>query len=254
MSAHIRLAPPVLALSVLTLALTSAVDVARAGVVYDQASSGAACDTSCWTSAYSSGGYQAFDNFTLGAAAAITSVSWSGFYYDYINGANNPAPPATDVWSLNFYADDGGTPGALLKFLNLTAATVGRTYVTTSDFGGYPVNLYQLTVDFPTPFLAEAGVTYWFSPLSAQSDFNPFFSWSPAAVTVDGVTMQKSLPSGSPYAQPGDRAFSLYDDSASGVPEPAAWSLMLIGVAGAGGGLRLGRRAVRSPGRASAMS
>ena len=66
--------------------------------------------------------------------------------------------------------------------------------------------------------------------------------------------MQKSLPSGSPYAQPGDRAFSLYDGSASGVPEPAAWSLMLIGVAGAGGGLRLGRRAVRSPGRASAMS
>jgi hypothetical protein len=251
MAASMRMAPPLLA-----LALACVAGTAEASVVYDQPSSGAACNTSCWTSAYAEpdGGYQSFDDFTLGASAAITTVTWVGFYYDYLNGAANPVTPPTQSWYLQFWGDAGGLPGSPLYADNLSAAAVSATLLGVSDFGGDPVNLYSFSANLDYPFYAAAGVTYWFSPVSEQPNLDPFFSWSPAAVDVDGVTAQAVAPSGAPYARPNDRAFSLSDAQQTGVPEPAAWALMLAGMGAVGGALREPRRAVRSPGRAPAMS
>jgi hypothetical protein len=245
MSVSNRIPPFALALS-----LACMVGAARANVVYDQPSSGAACDSSCWTSTSAQGGgYQTFDNFTLSADATITKVSWTGFFYDYLDGAANPVTPPDQIWNVSFYDDDRGTPESQIYSDDLSI--ISTIWIANSSFDGNQVSLYRFSATLDTPFYATAGVSYWFSPLSEQSDFNPFFSWSPAAVDVDGVTDQAQLPD-APYTRPNDRAFSLSDDAPSGVPEPAAWSLMLLGVAGAGGVLRGDRRAVTSPGRGCA--
>ncbi len=236
MSVSNRIPPFALALS-----LACMVGAARANVVYDQPSSGAACDSSCWTSTSAQGGgYQTFDK-----------VSWTGFFYDYLDGAANPVTPPDQIWNVSFYDDDRGTPESQIYSDDLSI--ISTIWIANSSFDGNQVSLYRFSATLDTPFYATAGVSYWFSPLSEQSDFNPFFSWSPAAVDVDGVTDQALLPSGAPYTRPNDRAFTLSDD-APGVPEPAAWSLMLLGLGAAGGALRIGRRPLTSRGPAPATS
>ncbi len=59
-----------------------------------------------------SGGFGAFatsyDNFSLGSGTTITQVTWVGGFY-------NPQSPGTITqWTVSFYANSGGQPGALL--------------------------------------------------------------------------------------------------------------------------------------------
>ena len=52
--------------------------------------------------------FTAYDNFTLGSAATISSVQWVGGYF------NPPSQGPITGWTVGFYADNAGQPGSLL--------------------------------------------------------------------------------------------------------------------------------------------
>src|SRR5271165_4922545 len=52
--------------------------------------------------------FTSYDNFTLGSAATITSVGWTGGYF-------NPQTAGTiSSWTVAFYANNAGQPGGLI--------------------------------------------------------------------------------------------------------------------------------------------
>jgi hypothetical protein len=221
---------------------------ALAKTLYDQPSDGTACDTACWTSTDGAGGpitggYQTFDDFSLSSNATVTQVSWYGFYIDSAGGPN-PTTPATTSWDIGFYANNGTLPGAALYSTSINAGSVSAQFLGDVSALGATVPFYEFTADLPTGFNANAATTYWFSPVSEQPTFEPFFSWSPSN-SGDGRSAQLELPGSvnlggnSLYSVTGDRAFILSGTSAA--PEPATWALMLLGVGGVGAGLRMAR-------------
>jgi hypothetical protein len=218
---------------------------ALAGTLYSQPSDGTACDTSCWTSTDGAGGpitggYQTFDDFSLSSNATVTQVTWYGFYINS-DGGPNPATPTTTSWQIGFYANSGTLPGGQLYSTSIAAGSVTATFLGDVSALGDTVPFYEFTATLPTPFSASAATTYWFSPLSEQPTFEPFFSWSPSSGAAQSAQME--LPgsvngdANSLYNVSNERAFILY-----GVPEPASWTLMLAGFAALGAGLRARRR------------
>lgn len=196
---------------------------AGAAMVYNQALGGSG---SLWTSHISTtqGGFQTWDNFTLGSDTTIRSVSWQG---TYLNGSlQNSAVTNTDFWEIGIYADSSGTPGSLLS--TTTIANPSASIVGTGSFGANnPIDLYSFTANLSAPIALSAGVQYWFSPLSrTDSAFIPLFGWSNASTPVDARSYQTDT-NGNSFVRSSDRAFQLFDTRAS-VPEPATW-LMMIG-------------------------
>jgi hypothetical protein len=84
---------------------------AWSAIVYDRPASysgGPTCP--CWTSSFGAsdgGGFQAFDNFQLGAAAGIGAVSWQGTHWDFQTPGSNPVGPDTTSWTTEFCSDAG---------------------------------------------------------------------------------------------------------------------------------------------------
>ncbi|MFD1612942.1 PEPxxWA-CTERM sorting domain-containing protein [Sphingomonas tabacisoli] len=212
--------------------------VAFAQTVYDQPGT-QACNPSCWTSHYAgASGFRAYDNFTLGSTAQIGRVTWQGIYIDQ-SQTITPGVPNTINWTIGFFADSSNFPGTELYTITLPAASVTATKIGSGSFGASPVDLYSFSATLPSTFTAVAGTTYWFSPLSLAASFTPFFSWSPATATVDGLTAQTDT-NGNHFNRPNDRAFSLV----AGIPEPATWAMMVGGFALAGGAMRRRRLVV----------
>jgi hypothetical protein len=208
------------ALVLVTTILSSA--SAMAAPVYSQPGT-QACNPSCWTSHYGSGsGFRTYDNFTLASAKVLNEVSWQGIYIPLQGGG--PAPsPNTASWQIDFYSDAGNFPGASLYSLNIPAANVTTTFLSSGFFGSQPVNLYSFKVALPLNFGVVGGTQYWFSPLSLAASFDPFFSWSPATLTYDGLTAQTNT-AGSNFLRPNDRAFAL-----GAIPEPQSWAMLIAG-------------------------
>ena len=210
--------------------------LASGATVYTQPGT-TACTPSCWTSHLApGGGFRAFDDFTLGTAATITSVMWQGIYLPQASSPTAPSPDTT-TWTIGFYSDDGSFPDRALFDVSLPATGVTTTLLGSGSFDAQPVNLYSFVATLPSAFSAAAGTRYWFSPLSQATSFDPFFSWSPSTLAYDGLTAQIDV-AGTHYNRPNDRAFSLVSD----VPEPAAWATMIGGLAVTGGALRRRRR------------
>jgi hypothetical protein len=233
--------------SLLAVLAMTAAPPALAGTLYSQPSDGTACAPSCWTStdgagAPITGGYQTFDDFSLSSKATVTQVSWYGFYMNS-DGGPNPATPTTTSWQLGFYANSGTLPGAALYSTTLADSSVTAAFLGDVSGLGETVPFYKFTANLPTGFSASASTTYWFSALSEQPTFEPFFSWSPSNIG-DG-SAELDLPGSANgdanllYSVADNRAFILSGTSA--VPEPGAWALMLLGVGGAGAGLRIAR-------------
>jgi PEP-CTERM motif-containing protein len=205
-----------------------------AAILYDQPGSNDACASTCWTSTVDSSGagFQTFDNFVLPQASIVQSVEWQGFYWDFVVPGNNPVAPSTVSWELSFSADNASLPGAVLFTETFAAAGVTATFLGNSTFSGDSVPVYRFHADLTAPFLAAAGTPYWFSPLSEQTDFNPLFSWSPALLLVDNLTVQFVRPGSVAFNRPDDRNFQL--EGVAAVPEPGVLALFSVALAGLG--------------------
>jgi hypothetical protein len=211
-----------------------------ASTLYEQAGSGEACNTSCWTTVFGNdiaNGFLALDNFTLTSNATVVSVAWDGFYYDFRNPGNNPVAPTTTQWGIYLYADNAGLPdfGTPVGFWSVGSTEVTTTLLAGSSFSGNPVNLFHFELTLPTSVALTGGTQYWFAPLSIADEFNPIFSWSPAAVDVDGLTVQYQIDPLTQFIRPNDRAFALFG---SDVPEPASWAMMIAGFGLTGAAMR----------------
>lgn len=170
-----------------------------------------------FTSIYNAaaGGFLVYDNFIPTTTAPIGAVRWFGFYWDYAVPANNPVGPSTTSWTITFYADNAGAPGASLGSASLPAASVTTTQIGTALFGRDTVNVYRMDVPLPAPVPVTAGTKYWISIQSVQTAGpSPLFSWI-EGTGGDAVSLQQAiLPGGAPAGPPatvtGDRAFTLF--------------------------------------------
>jgi len=186
-------------------------------------------------------GYRVYDNFTLSSDAWVTTVTWRGLTWDYIDPAANPAPLKTQSWDLSFWSDALGQPGgAQIGHDLFSAASVQTTLSGTGTYNGSTVNVYDFTATLSSPVFLHANTQYWFSPWSFVSDLDPIFAWA-AGVGGDGQSFQTGygFAAGVATPRPGDRAFSLEGTPADTVvPEPATLGLMAFGL----GTLIVGRR------------
>lgn len=167
---------------------------------------------SSWTSCrgVDQPGFRTFDAFQINVAAPaqVTTVTWTGLYWDHVQHANNPASPNTTTWELTFYADDSNSPGQILQSVELPAATVTSTVLSNVIVNGDPVTLRAFTAQLPTPLPLGPETTYWFSPLSIQATFNPLFSWWSASTGGDCVQVSDNPASTNTVSL--NRAFSLW--------------------------------------------
>src|SRR3984957_391176 len=104
--------------------------------------------------------WQTFDNFQLGVNGQIDTFTWQGVYWDFANSSDNPPAPNTTSWQLSFYADNNGTPGALLSSQILTGITsqiVGTQTFGPDNNGEFdPVNVEDFGGTLPQAFTATA--------------------------------------------------------------------------------------------------
>jgi len=156
----------------------------------------------------------AYDNFTLTGNYNITSVEWIGSYF------NPPNQGTITGWTLNFYADNSGTPGALLYSTGDVAGNASEAFLQ-NDNAGDPTYLYGLN----TAFFAANGTQYWLSVVP-DLGFPPQWGWE-TATGGDGASYQCFL--GTCGAQPNDLSFALFGNAAAAVPEPS--SVLLVATA-----------------------
>jgi hypothetical protein len=152
-----------------------------------------------------------YDDFVLGAGAAINNVEWIGEYF------NPPFQGPITAWTVSFYADAGGQPGALLMQDNM-AGTANETFV--GNFAGFPAYKYSFNLNMA--FNAAAGTQYWLSVVPDLLD-PPQWGWS-TGLGGDGVSVQDFF--GNRYTLTDDVAFTL-----NGIPEPNSVALAGFGLA-----------------------
>lgn len=223
-----------LALSTLVLSVISAVP-ASADVLFGTTVISSSPRTSDYGT--SGGGFRTYDNFQLSGSAQVEAVSWQGFWVDFDNPTPTPAPaPDVTTWQVAFFADNAGTPGALLSSQSFAPASVTATFLGNSTFSGggtFNAAFYDYRVALPASFAAAAGQTYWLSILSLSANFNPAFAWRAAGDGLGDSSFQQQLGAGMSVVNSNtvarDRAFTL---EGTAVPEPG--SLLLFSTAAIG--------------------
>lgn len=127
---------------------------AWAGVIYTQPWSGT---SDLYAAQNDTGGLAQFaltyDQFTLPVSTLITGVNWTGGYF------NPPNQGAITAWTVNFYADSGGTPGTLLA----SFVSIGSGNETSIGCVGSPVCFPFYSYSSNANFFAAANVRYWLS-------------------------------------------------------------------------------------------
>jgi hypothetical protein len=183
----------------------------------------------------------AYDNFSLAATSIVNAVSWQGGYF------LPPVQGPISAFTLTFYADASGQPGAALLSETIPG-TANETSVGTETATGNGGNLvFNYSDPLPVPFSAQAGTTYWLSIVPDlpfdQSDNPAFGQWGwHSGVGPDGTSVQDFF--GDRLTRQDDLAFTLTGLTGAAVPEPASflvWGLLgLVAV----GWCKFGRRKI----------
>ena len=159
-----------------------------------------------------------FNAVSWPADTTIREIAWRGLYCALVPNAPPPVPSAV-AFVVSFHADSDGQPDRDTVLLETThpiartgqkldAAIAGRCGQMPSGVGFYS---YRVTLD--APFLARAGVTYWFSVHARvrESTIAPpgfvYWGWNGHA-TGDGQSLQL-VPDGSMRTLPSGREFEM---------------------------------------------
>ena len=157
----------------------------------------------------------AYDNFNLGAASIINSVSWTGSY------SNPSIPGSISSFTISFFTDNAGQPGALINSETISG-NANETFLQ-NDVVDSPT--FSYSADLPTSITTDVGRQYWLS-IVANAPLYPQWGWE-TGTGGDGVSYQDFLGSRSSYSV--DLAFSLNGTLApTYVPMPS--TLVLCGL------------------------
>lgn len=156
-----------------------------------------------------------YDNFTLGSAASISSINFTGDYGEAVQSYSMSG------FTLTFYDNNSGQPGSSI-YSQFTSGTANQTLLSP--------NIFTYAINLTTPFAAAGGTTYW---VSLVPDLALTLQWYWGGGSGgDGISYQDF--SGVPRRkEPNDLAFTLNDTPISNVPEPITLSLFGAGLAGA---------------------
>lgn len=154
------------------------------------------------------------ENFTLGTSTSIGQVGAWGIYY--------PNNVMIDNYTVNFYADAGNNPGAMLFSGTGSASSID------TGVDAFGCDVYETTITLNSAFNAAAGTQYWVS-ITNSTGLGSDWAWITASADSIG---RWSADYGASWLDLGsDLSLRLYE-----VPAPS--SLALLGL----GGLIAGRR------------
>ena len=165
---------------------------------------------------------QRADDFSLGAAATVQSISWWGSYF------GNPAVPPAANFALRFFADAAGTPQTV-PFYNQLLNGATRVDSGLVDVSGNKV--YKFTSNLPVTQALLGGTTYYASVV--ENAAGPAFFWSGDGAGPDWFRLTDADPWAN-VATNANFAFELFDANGNPplVPTPtaAAGGIALLGM------------------------
>jgi hypothetical protein len=173
--------------------------------------------------AFSCGGGQLAQRFTINNASVVNSASFTEFH----DGVNQPTPTSANWEFLN--ADGvGGLPGTVVASgsSSLTATLLGSGFFG----GGISRDVYQENFDIAPTVLASG--EYYFALNVPVTDVLLIFgteNGGGARIVGAGPWQFYTL-----NQVPRSFAVSLNGDEVASVPEPSTWAMMILGFAGVG--------------------
>ncbi len=229
-------------ISAITVALSLTWATGRADTtVYAQLPTGGVIDTSAVQNVAGDPGFtgandsdsEAWTYFTATSTGAVNKITWYG--------SNADGAFAVDLFGVTCFScalSLVSTDGSFVNNLLTTGPFTGPSVTKNALAGG----LFSYSITLPTAVTLQAGSSYGFSVVNNYTS-SPFL-WAGSA-SGSGTHINYVWGRHIVEPAPGNLAFAL-TSTGGDVPEPAAWSLLILGFAAVGGALR-GRRSRPRP-------